>query len=185
MQTRQKRLDYRALNDGSDEEALPEDRINRTSGLLSNPAPTLPVSQEDVETTTNVPGDEILPSESASQFPTTDTGTSVTSSDLFRRHRQRPAPATEWIWAYFEAEAVDRPWFIKKTNKRRLVDREICCMHVDNKTGICCDWKTSDTKYNRQHENPLGKAWNPPSDLQWTASEKATRYSELHGERES
>jgi hypothetical protein len=54
MRTWQKRLDYRALNDGSNEEALPEDRIKQSSGPLSSLAPTLPVSQEDVETTTNV-----------------------------------------------------------------------------------------------------------------------------------
>jgi hypothetical protein len=151
MRTRQKRLDYRVLNDGSDEEALPEDRIDQSSKSLSNLPPPLLVSEEGRETITNVPDGELLPSESASQLPTsqqssTDTGTSVTSSGVFHRHRQRLAPATEWIWAYFETTAVDRPWFIKKTNKRKLVDREIRCLHVDKKTGIRCEWQTSDSQ---------------------------------------
>jgi hypothetical protein len=35
------------------------------------------------------------------------------------------------ILGYFETTAVDCPWVIKRTNKRRLADRGICCMHVD------------------------------------------------------
>ncbi|ODQ68727.1 hypothetical protein LIPSTDRAFT_188 [Lipomyces starkeyi NRRL Y-11557] len=84
MQTRQKRLNYRDLNDGSDEEALPEDRIDQLSEPLSNLAPTLPASQEDVAALAGIPGDELLPSESASQLEasqesSTDAGTSFIS----------------------------------------------------------------------------------------------------------
>jgi hypothetical protein len=122
MRTRQKHVNYRVLNDGSDEEASPEDRIDQSSEPLSNLAPTLPESQEDVGTISNVPDGELLPSESASQFlasqeSSTDAGTSIISGNPSCRHRQRPAPATEWIWAYFETAAVDRSWCIKKTKR--------------------------------------------------------------------
>ncbi|KAK9352938.1 hypothetical protein V1523DRAFT_336036, partial [Lipomyces doorenjongii] len=151
MRTRQKRLNYRDLNDGSDEEALPEDRIYQLSEPLSNLAPTLSASREEVVALADIPGDELLPSESASQLEasqesSTDAGTSSISHNLFRQHRQRPAPATEWIWRYFETTVVDRPWSINKSNKRRLFDREIRCVHVDEKTGIRCGWQTSDSQ---------------------------------------
>lgn len=98
----------------------------------------------------HIPDCELLPSESVSQVlvsqeSSTDAGTSITSH-VSSRWCKRPAPATEWIWGYLETTAVDCPWVIKRTNKRRLVDREICCMHVDKKAGTRCDWHTSDSQ---------------------------------------
>jgi hypothetical protein len=176
MRTRQKRLNYRVLNDGSDEEALPEDRLDQLSEPLSNLTPTLPASREDGEALASVPDGEILPSESVSQLPasqesSTDVGSSIISDNPFRRHHQRPAPATEWVWPYFETAAVDRPWFMKKTNKRRLIDREIRCMHIDEKTGIRCGWQTSDSQRQTTTSNMkthLAKhgIYPPTSDVQ-------------------
>jgi hypothetical protein len=175
LRTRQKRVDYRVLNDGSDE-ASPEDRIDQSSEPVSNLAPTFPESQEGVEIITDIPDGELLPSESASQFPasqesSTDARTSIISGNAFYQHRQWPAPATAWIWAYFETAAVDRSWFIKKTNKKRLVDREIRCMHIDEKTGIRCGWQTSDSQRQNTTSNMkthLAKhgIYPPTSDLQ-------------------
>ncbi|KAK9318784.1 hypothetical protein V1517DRAFT_234819, partial [Lipomyces orientalis] len=177
MQTRQKRLNYRVLNDGSDEEALPEDRIYQLSELLPNLAPTLPASQEDVVALADIPSDELLPSESASQLEeasqesSTDAATSLISPNLFGHHRQRPAPVTEWIWAYFETTVVNRPWSIKKTNKRRLIDREIRCIHIDEKTGIRCGWQTLDslrqnTTSNMKTHLAKHDIYPPTSDVQ-------------------
>ncbi|OQD74711.1 hypothetical protein PENANT_c169G04600 [Penicillium antarcticum] len=148
MRTRQKRLNYRVLNDESDGEALAEDQTDQASEPSeppSNLTRTLPACQDDVVILASIPGCELLPSESVSQVlvspeGSTDAGTSITSQ-VSSRCSKRPAPATEWIWGYFEATDVDCPWVIKRTNKRRLVDREICCMHVDEKmehavTGI-------------------------------------------------
>ena len=53
MTTRQTRLDYFLLNDGSDHEALPEDRISE-------------IDQSEVNSSIHIPS-EILPSESVSQ----------------------------------------------------------------------------------------------------------------------
>ena len=137
MRTRQKRLNYRVLNDESDGESWPDDRTDRTSEpseLPTNLTHTLPACQENVEILANIPDCELLPSESVSQVlvsqeSSTDAGTSITSH-VSSRCSKRPAPATEWIWGYFETTFVDCPWVIKRTNKRRLVDREICCTHV-------------------------------------------------------
>ena len=40
---------------------------------------------------------------------------------------------------------VEREWIVKRTGKRRIVDRDICCVYVDEKTGTKCDWKTTDS----------------------------------------
>ncbi|KAK9244334.1 hypothetical protein V1506DRAFT_541696 [Lipomyces tetrasporus] len=82
MTTRRKRLDYRALNDGSDDEAAPEDRI--ASSTMSAP---LLSSQSAIDGFINIPDDEVLPSESASQLWTglelkcNDTGLDWTGLD--------------------------------------------------------------------------------------------------------
>ncbi|KAK9312663.1 hypothetical protein V1524DRAFT_465630 [Lipomyces starkeyi] len=63
MTTRSKRLDYRALNDGSDDDAAPEDRV--ASSTMSAP---LLSSQSAIDGFISIPDDEVLPSESASQL---------------------------------------------------------------------------------------------------------------------
>ncbi|KAK9355257.1 hypothetical protein V1523DRAFT_405746 [Lipomyces doorenjongii] len=61
MTARCKRLEYRALKDGSDDEAAPEAE-SRDQGC-----PVLS-SQPAIDAFINIPDDEILPSESASQL---------------------------------------------------------------------------------------------------------------------
>ncbi|KAK9363205.1 hypothetical protein V1504DRAFT_362138, partial [Lipomyces starkeyi] len=131
MTTRCKRLDYRALNDGSDDEAAPEDRVARST--MPGPVPS---SQSAIGSFINIPDDEILPSESASQLlelgaSSTIAETSIHSSNTFRQFRQRPAPVTEWLWAYFETTTVDK--------------EEIRCAYMDDKTGSQCGWMTADS----------------------------------------
>ncbi|KAJ5385637.1 hypothetical protein N7509_008178 [Penicillium cosmopolitanum] len=65
MRTRQKRLNYRVLNDESDGESLPEDRTDQSSEPSEPPSSltrTLPACQEDVEVLANIPDCELLPS---------------------------------------------------------------------------------------------------------------------------
>ncbi|KAK9369639.1 hypothetical protein V1509DRAFT_618662, partial [Lipomyces kononenkoae] len=152
MNTRRKRLDYRALNDGSDDEAAPEDRV--VSSTMSAP---LLSSQPTIDGFINIPDEEILPSESASQLAlpesasdlaearvrSTTSETSIQSCNTFRQ--VRPAPVTEWLWAYFETTTIDKEWIVKKSNKRRLTDREIRCAYIDNKTHTQCGWRTMDS----------------------------------------
>ncbi|KAK9327732.1 hypothetical protein V1520DRAFT_29630 [Lipomyces starkeyi] len=74
MTTCCKRLDYSALNDGSDDEAAPEDRVARST----MPGPVLS-SHSAIDGFINIPDDEILPSESASQL--SELGASSTTAD--------------------------------------------------------------------------------------------------------
>ncbi|KAJ5267682.1 hypothetical protein N7478_010490 [Penicillium angulare] len=153
MRTRQKRLNYRVLNDESDEEFLPDDRTdqsNQISELPNHISHTLPACRESVKVLDDIPDCELLPSESVSQVlvsqdSSTDVGTSITSY-VPSRYSRRSAPATEWIWGCFETIAVECPWVIKRTKKRRLVDRKICCLHVDERTQTRCNWHTSDSQ---------------------------------------
>ncbi|ODQ73387.1 hypothetical protein LIPSTDRAFT_83072, partial [Lipomyces starkeyi NRRL Y-11557] len=147
MTTHRKRLDYRALNDGSDDEAAPEDRV--ASSTMSAP---LLLSQSAIDGFINIPDDDVLPSESASHLPelrarSTTSEASIHSSNTFLQGRPRPAPATEWLWAYFETTTVDK--------------EEIRCAYIDDKTGTQCGWRTMDSL--RQNSTSSPQRLCPPS----------------------
>ncbi|KAK9326100.1 hypothetical protein V1517DRAFT_268468, partial [Lipomyces orientalis] len=129
MTSRSKCVDYRALNDGSCDEAAPEDRVASST----MPAPS---SQSAIDGFINVPDDEVLPSESASQLQelrasSKTSETSIHSSNTFRQGRTRPAPVTEWLWAYFETTTVNK--------------EAIRCVYIDDTTGTQCGWRTMDS----------------------------------------
>ncbi|KAK9313123.1 hypothetical protein V1524DRAFT_437239 [Lipomyces starkeyi] len=63
MTTRCERLEYRAFNDGSDDESAPEDRVARST----MPGPVLS-SQSAIDAFINIPDDETIHSESVSQL---------------------------------------------------------------------------------------------------------------------
>lgn len=136
MTTRQKRPNYFLLNDGLDDEALPEDCI--LESFQPNP---------DSFTNIGTSSSSILPSESVSQ-----TLTGIISAEScsfptpnYSRKRPRPAPVTSWIWDQFEVTEVEREWIVKKTKKRVPTDRDIRCAYLDGKTGLQCPWSTSDS----------------------------------------
>jgi hypothetical protein len=64
---------------------------------------------------------------------------------------------------------VEREWIVKRTGKRRIVDSDICCAYVDEKTGTKCDWKTTDsvTKENMTTQQRLEK-----NILRWVVTSK-------------
>ncbi|KAJ8097682.1 hypothetical protein POJ06DRAFT_185144, partial [Lipomyces tetrasporus] len=143
--SRQRRLDYRLLNDGSDEEALFEDRIHELPMAPDSVPP-----DELIFGVANSPDCEILPSQSISQNPTSpvtvDSSSSIISEDSCTiQPRNRAARATEWMWAYFETAEYNRPWIMKRTKSKRLTDRDIRCIYIDEQTGIRCNWKTTDS----------------------------------------
>lgn len=97
MSTRQKRPNYFLLNDGFDDEALPEDRI-------------LEAFQPEPDSFTNITSSEILPSESVSQTLTgiISAGSCSLPTPNYSQKRPRPAPVTSWMWDQFEVTEVDR-----------------------------------------------------------------------------
>jgi hypothetical protein len=75
------------------------------------------------------------PSEPDSQ--TTETSPTATAPVPRGFRCERPAPATEWIWpcfSYFEVTTVDHEWIMKRSGKRKLVDGDVRCIHVDDNT---------------------------------------------------
>jgi hypothetical protein len=139
------RLDYRLLNDGSDEEASFEDRIQEL--------PMAPDSVPADELTfgvANGPDCEILPSQSISENPTSpvtvdSSSPSISEDSCTIQPRKRAAAASEWMWTYFETTEYNRPWIMKRTKSKRLTDRDIRCIYIDERTGIRCNWKTTDS----------------------------------------
>ncbi|KAK9371483.1 uncharacterized protein V1513DRAFT_455619 [Lipomyces chichibuensis] len=63
-----------------------------------------------------------------------------------RNARISEPKSTKWPWTYFEISEFENPWIVKKSNKRKLIDREIRCAVLDDETGAKCDWKTTDSK---------------------------------------
>ncbi|KAJ8100173.1 hypothetical protein POJ06DRAFT_255630 [Lipomyces tetrasporus] len=49
------------------------------------------------------------------------------------------------MWAYFETTEYNRPWMMKRTKSKRLTDRDIRCIYIDEQTGIRCNWRTTDS----------------------------------------
>jgi hypothetical protein len=127
MSTRRRRINYYLLNDGSDEEEMGLDRTSEP--------PEVPAAIAD-----NIP---LSPSEPDTQTTETSPAAAVPAPRGFRR--ERPAPATEWIWSYFEVTTVDREWTVKRTGKRKLFDRDIRCAYVDENTNVRCTWETTDS----------------------------------------
>jgi hypothetical protein len=129
ISTRRRRINYYLLNDGSDEEGMDLDRTSDPSEVPAAIADNIP-----------------LPSEPDTQITETSPTAAVPAPCGFRR--ERPAPATEWIWSYFEVTTVDREWTVKRTGKRKLFGRDIRCVYVDEYTNVS------------QYEKPPRKTWN-------------------------
>ncbi|KAK9360213.1 hypothetical protein V1504DRAFT_455834 [Lipomyces starkeyi] len=108
MTTHGKRLDYRAPNNGMDDEAASEDRIARS---------TMPG-----------PDDEILHSESASQLLELRASSTIAETPPFKQYIPSRWPtqattATEWLWAYFETTTVDKECIDRQEDKEEEVDK--------------------------------------------------------------
>ncbi|KAK9244293.1 hypothetical protein V1506DRAFT_507628 [Lipomyces tetrasporus] len=118
-------VDYYLLNDGSDEEAVPEDRLPKVPRLDSES--TIDGSVDNVGST------DVLPEESASQA-LEDTSVASSTSDTSKRSRARPV--TECLWAYFTITDLPNKQFFNKRSKKLDVDKEIHCQQPG------CTWKT-------------------------------------------
>jgi hypothetical protein len=128
MQTRGNRLDYFALNDG------PEDWISSQE----EPVPSSPPfgdSQSAIGTKIDSlleSFDEVLPSESASQQPATG---SLSSN---------PRQKNDWMWRHLLIRNIPNEWIEKRSQRKKVTDREICCA-ITNEDGTQCNWSTTDS----------------------------------------
>lgn len=151
METRGNRQNYLMLNDGYDDEALPEDQL---SSLTPDLSVLSAITQPELNAFLDIADVEIHPSESASQslsYPTTST---AAGSSIVSYASQNPLPTANplttkkeaWFWAYFSRHEVHREWHTKKHKKRKFMDMDIQCSVVDQDTGKQCSWITTDSK---------------------------------------
>ncbi|KAK9357408.1 hypothetical protein V1504DRAFT_436774 [Lipomyces starkeyi] len=107
MVTRGKRVDYFVLNDGSDEEALLEDRLNNSQ----------PHDSAD-----SLPDSEIFPSESTSAV---ESSQEIPDDALtYQPQSSRQSESKSWqCWDYFDITEVNQPWILKKNNIRKTIDQ--------------------------------------------------------------
>jgi hypothetical protein len=129
MSTRKRRINYYLLNDGSDEEEMDLDRTSEPFEVPAAIADNIPLSPSEPDT------------------QTTETSPTAVVPAPCGFYRERPAPATEWIWSYFEFTTVGREWTVKRTGKRKLFDRDIRCVYVD---------ENGESQYEKQPR----KTWN-------------------------
>ncbi|KAK9234921.1 hypothetical protein V1525DRAFT_349289 [Lipomyces kononenkoae] len=135
------RLDYHVLNDGSDEEAGPEDRIVKKSRLDLSTEVVEPITADDsasqLMSISPVPTD----------FQTSDNSREETSSveELPETSLVSGEPSTQLdknqnlsLWSNFSvSDLPGKLWYPKRGKKGPIVDREIRCK--------MCNWKTTDS----------------------------------------
>ncbi|KAK9371778.1 uncharacterized protein V1513DRAFT_454555 [Lipomyces chichibuensis] len=72
-----------------------------------------------------------------------------------RKARISETKSTKWPSTYFEISEFENPWIVKKSNKRKLIDREIRWAVLDDETGKKCDWKTTNSKRQASTSNMI------------------------------
>ncbi|KAK9241482.1 hypothetical protein V1506DRAFT_550573 [Lipomyces tetrasporus] len=146
MNTRRNRPNYFLLNDGIDEEASSEDRLDSSPNVISLENDILP--SESASQTQQVQFEPSAETQ-VEQLSTIQTESSISIAPLQEplRHGGRSKPqSTKWPWTYFEISEIENPWIVKKSNKRKLIDRDIRCAVLDKQTAEKCGWKTTDSK---------------------------------------
>ncbi|KAK9320397.1 hypothetical protein V1517DRAFT_251737, partial [Lipomyces orientalis] len=131
---RTERIDYHLLNDGSDEEALPEDRIvkkNRYTAPRSIELLTPDDSASQLTQRQSSPADSSHQPESTDDVPV-DISSVPCESESSRKKTQ-----SQSLWAQFDVIALPGKLWCPKRGKGPLEDREIRCTR--------CNWRTTDS----------------------------------------
>ncbi|KAK9258245.1 hypothetical protein V1519DRAFT_28409, partial [Lipomyces tetrasporus] len=130
---RSQRLDYHLLNDGSDDEAAPEDRIVKR--FRSNRAGSVEITQDD--SASQLTQRQSSPADSSQQPELTDDGRVDRSSVSSESESSRKKPQNQSLWAQFDIlELPGKLWWPKR-GKGPIEDREIRCTR--------CNWRTTDS----------------------------------------
>ncbi|KAK9244132.1 hypothetical protein V1506DRAFT_440706, partial [Lipomyces tetrasporus] len=129
------RIDYHLLNDGSDEEAGPEDRITKKSRLNLLVEGGEPITHNDSAS-------QWTPSSTTSADCSQEQSSSV--EELWESSRisdQSSTPLTKSqnsLWSHFSINYLPgKLWYPKRGKKAPIEDREIRC--------TMCNWKTTDS----------------------------------------
>ncbi|KAK9257961.1 hypothetical protein V1519DRAFT_361880, partial [Lipomyces tetrasporus] len=129
---RSQRVDYHLLNDGSDEEAPPEDRvIKRFRSNIGSSGVEL-ITSDDSASQLNQ-----LPADSSQQSELNDDGQVDTSSVSTESESSRKNPPNQSLWVQFDVSALPGKLWWPKRGKGPIEDREIRCKR--------CHWTTTDS----------------------------------------
>ncbi|KAJ5337385.1 uncharacterized protein N7506_005407, partial [Penicillium brevicompactum] len=138
---------------------LPEDWISSQEELVPS-SPPFGDSQSAIGTKIDSlleSFDEVLPSESASQQPATG---SLSSN---------PRQKNDWMWRHLLIRNIPNEWIEKRSQRKKVPDREICCA-ITNEDGTQCNWSTTDSKRHGSTTN-IRHHWRekhgglPPTDI--------------------
>ncbi|KAK9334335.1 hypothetical protein LIPSTDRAFT_5757 [Lipomyces starkeyi NRRL Y-11557] len=126
-------LDYHLPNDGSDDEAAPEDRIVKR--FRSNHAGSVQITQN--HSASQLTQRQSSPADSSQQPELTDDGLVDRSSVSSESESSRKKPQNQSLWAQFDIlELPGKLWWPKR-GKGPIEDREILCTR--------CNWRTTDS----------------------------------------
>ncbi|KAK9371827.1 uncharacterized protein V1513DRAFT_386091 [Lipomyces chichibuensis] len=128
---RAKRLDYHALNTGTDSDG------DSDEGSRSRSRRRLEVS----ETSTTISDDIIFPDESASAVLASDADRDPSLSPVIQR---KPIQPKAWVWQHFHTTELETTYIYKATNKERP-DKLIVCSR--------CSWSTTEAVLQGSSEN--------------------------------
>jgi hypothetical protein len=142
METRHKRINYRILNDGSDEEADPEDRI------LSDNLPALESFLEDQSINLQATVDplelslssSIAPSESISQSQLSWDSSNDIPLETFQPRKKVRLEQSSWLWNMFKIIPQEDNTFIDPRTKKIKKEKEIYCQYLG------CNWRILESK---------------------------------------
>ncbi|KAK9493603.1 hypothetical protein V1508DRAFT_77829 [Lipomyces doorenjongii] len=131
---RTERINYHLLNDGSDEEALPEDRMVKKY-RYSAPRSVELLTADD--STSQLTQRQSSPADSSHQPESTDDLQVDNSSVLCEPEFSRKKTQNQSLWEQFDAIALSGKLWCRKRGKGPLEDREIRCTR--------CNWRTTDS----------------------------------------
>lgn len=141
METRRKRINYRIVNDGSDEEAVLEDHI-LSDGLafesfLEDQSSDLQANINDSEL--SFPS-SIAPSDSISLIqPSQHSGNDISSQTSLPRKKAR-LEQSSWLWNMFKIIPRKDDTFIDSRTKKVREEKDIYCQYLG------CNWKILESK---------------------------------------
>ncbi|ODQ76868.1 hypothetical protein LIPSTDRAFT_332718 [Lipomyces starkeyi NRRL Y-11557] len=133
---RARRLDYRLLNDGSEDEAAPEDRMVKRTRLPSPLNSSEPITPDDSASQLSQAKDSLA------EYPQNEVISLDDPSETSLDSTSSPTPSVQrlntLLWSYFDVSPIPgKLWYPKRGKKEPLADYVIQCKF--------CSWKTTDS----------------------------------------
>jgi hypothetical protein len=133
---RSQRLDYRLLNDGSDEEAAEEDRIFKKPCLIKADC-NKPITPDESASQLSQSACPTVESHQQEEINDNDNLPSDATSTIYEAMTPQSRPLNHSLWAQFNVSPLPGKFWWPKRGKGPLEDREIQCVR--------CKWRTTDS----------------------------------------